>query len=109
MRLTDRRWLHQNYTNRVFAVNAALSDKEGRMVFNIGSGPACSSLLNVSADNKFWCADAKQRIPVLVFTLRDILALIPQRPTITSMHLKVDAEGADFDRIERCRYSNPSF
>ena len=65
------------------------------MLFNVGTGPACSSLLNVSADNKFWCAQAKQQMPVLVFTLQDLLALIPPRPTITSLHLKVDAEGAD--------------
>ena len=103
MRNKDQRWLHQHYTNRVFAVNAAMADQEGQVIFNIGSGPACSSLLNTSAENSFWCAKSLRKIPVLVYTLRDLLALIPQRPTITSMHLKVDAEGADLIVLKGAR------
>lgn len=103
MRNKNPRWLHEHYTNRVFAVNAAMADEEGQLTFNIGSGPACSSLLNTSAENTFWCAKALRKIPVLVYTLRDLLALISKRPTITSMHLKVDAEGADLIVLKGAR------
>jgi len=100
----DQRWLNSDYTKRVFAINAAMAEEEGHTVFNVGAGPACSSLLNTSNSNTFWCAKATEQIPVLMFTLRDLLALIPHRPgKITSMHLKVDAEGADLNVLRGAR------
>ena len=99
----DPRWLNQTYTNRVFCINGAMAEREGQTTFNVGNGPACSSLLETSANNTFFCAKAQRKMPVLVYTLADLLALIPQRPTITSLHLKVDAEGADFIVLKGAR------
>ena len=103
LRNNNKQKLHPHYMNRVFAVNGAMAEQEGQMTFNVGKGAACSSLLNTSSTNTFWCAKSTRKIPVLVYTLADLLALIPQRPTITSMHLKVDAEGADLIVLKGAR------
>lgn len=94
-------------SRQTFAIRAALAQTEGVVDFHVGAGPACSSLLPASANNSFWCAKTIETIPVMVFRLQDVLDLIP--PRIRSIHLKVDAEGADLqviqgagDSIQRC-------
>lgn len=88
-------WLNETFTQRISVMNAAMADREHKTIFNIGSGPACSSLLPEAANNTFWCAKAKQSIAVLVFTLKDLLDLVPISQITDGLHLKVDAEGAD--------------
>jgi hypothetical protein len=56
-------------------------------------GPACSSLLVKTNTTDFWCVNSSKSIRVNKFTLESVLELIPK--TIESIHLKVDAEGAD--------------
>lgn len=78
---------------RVFTLPAALGLHEGTMDFNVSPGPSCGSLLRTAKSNSFWCAETSRRQRVLVYTLKDLLDLIP--PSIQDIHVKVDAEGAD--------------
>lgn len=80
------------HQHRVYSVHAAMSTEESTANFNIGTGPACSSLLKESRGNKFWCANQKGTERVMVFTVEDLVALIPDH---LNVHLKVDTEGAD--------------
>jgi FkbM family methyltransferase len=81
------------FTDRVFTLRAAIGDEEGVVDFNIGMGPACSSLLQKTNTTGFWCVNSSKSIRVNKFELKSVLELIPK--TIESIHLKVDAEGAD--------------
>jgi FkbM family methyltransferase len=85
--------LNAKYTDRVFTIKAALGEEEGVVDFNEGAGPACSSLLEKSNTSNFWCINTRRKIRVNKFTLESFLQLLP--PRIKSIHLKVDAEGAD--------------
>lgn len=93
MRGGNNKWLDQTKSGQAFMVRAAMGETEGVADFNIGAGPACSSILKTSSENKFWCADAKETIKVPIMTLKNFLALIPE--SIEQIHIKVDTEGAD--------------
>jgi FkbM family methyltransferase len=101
------RWLSPLRSNQVFAVRAAVGPEETTSQFNIGSGPACSSMLGTHADNKFWCAQSKGKITVNVVTLESILDLIPDN--IQDLHLKVDTEGYDLQVLRGARDSIKKF
>jgi FkbM family methyltransferase len=107
--LTDLkdRWLSPLRSNQVFAVRAAVGPEETTSQFNIGSGPACSSMLGTHADNKFWCAVSRGKITVNVVTLESILDLIPDN--IQDLHLKVDTEGYDLQVLRGARDSIKRF
>jgi hypothetical protein len=92
---TDGRWLDRNYMDSVFTVRAALAEEEGTTSFNVGIGPACSSLLEFVEFNAtpHWCMVSTGKIGALTLRLENILRLIP--PAIGEVHLKVDAEGMD--------------
>ena len=85
--------------NQAFVLRAAMGKKEGRTSFQVGSAPACSSILQTSAKNKFWCAETTERIETVVFRLEDFLELLPSS-VLGSVNLKVDAEGADLDVLK---------
>lgn len=89
--IKTKRW------NQAFVLRAAMGKQEGRMSFQVGLGPACGSILQTSAKNKFWCAETKERIETIVFRLEDLLDLLPP---VGSINLKVDAEGADLDVLK---------
>jgi len=91
----NRRRLNPLWQDRVFTVRAAMGETEGQTNFKLSAGPACGSILETSPTAKFWCAKTNGLMPVQIYTLKDLLDLIPDRPAITSIHLKVDAEGAD--------------
>lgn len=86
-------WLNPSFLNHAFVVPAALGETEGVTNFHLAPGPACGSILQSSKTTKFFCAKTTSKKQVLLFTLYDLLSLIPT--TITDLHLKVDAEGAD--------------
>ena len=83
-------WLHQNSSNRVFTLPAAVGDEEGSANFNVALGPACGSLLRTSKHNSFWCAETETKQQVIVITLKNLIDLIPSHETIAFIHLKVD-------------------
>ena len=85
--------------NQAFVLRAAMGKKEGRTSFQVGRGDACSSILQTSTKNKFWCARTTERIETLVFRLEDFLELLPSS-VLGSVNLKVDAEGADLDVLK---------
>ena len=85
--------------NQAFVLRAAMGKKEGRTSFQVGRGDACSSILQTSTKNKFWCARTTERIETLVFRLEDFLELLPSS-VLGSINLKVDAEGADLDVLK---------
>ena len=91
----NKRRLNPLWQDRVFTVRAAMGETEGQTNFKLSAGPACGSILETSPTAKFWCAKTNGLMPVQIYTLKDLLDLIPDRPAITSIHLKVDAEGAD--------------
>eukprot|EP00550_Attheya_septentrionalis_P007997 CAMPEP_0198296554 /NCGR_PEP_ID=MMETSP1449-20131203/33042_1 /TAXON_ID=420275 /ORGANISM="Attheya septentrionalis, Strain CCMP2084" /LENGTH=308 /DNA_ID=CAMNT_0043997203 /DNA_START=138 /DNA_END=1064 /DNA_ORIENTATION=+ len=90
---TRSRWLNQTRSRQVFMVRAAMGENEGIGDFNIARGPACSSILKTSSENKFWCANVKETIQIPIMTLKDFLPLIPE--SVEQIHIKVDTEGAD--------------
>lgn len=87
------RWLDSLKTKQVFALRAALGQEQGRIRFNVGTGPACGSLLPTVSKNSFWCFQSSQSVEAVVVRFADLLRLVP--PHIESIHVKIDAEGAD--------------
>jgi hypothetical protein len=79
--------LSPKFTNRVFTIGAAMGEEEGVVDFNIGMGPACSSLLDKTNTTGFWCVGSAGKIRVNKFMLKSVLELIPK--TIEAIHLKV--------------------
>lgn len=90
----ETKYLPPIKSNQVFAVRAAMGEEEGEVAFSIALGPACGSILQTSANNSFWCAQTKDKLKALVFTLKSFIDILPLGQ-IKSLHLKVDAEGAD--------------
>ena len=82
-----------DFGDRIFVLRAALGPQEGTADFNMAKVPSCGSILATSQNNTFWCWGTKGKLRVNVFTLGDLIDLIP--PSIQSIHVKVDAEGAD--------------
>lgn len=93
MRKREKPWLDPTKSHQVFAIRAAMGENEGITSFNVGTGPACSSILQSNSNNTFWCAKSSRSIQALVLQLVHVIALIP--PSVDNIHIKVDAEGAD--------------
>lgn len=104
---SESKWLSPLRSNQVFAVRAAVGPEETTSQFNIGTGPACSSMLDSHDDSKFWCAKSRGKITVNVVTLESILDLIPDN--IQDLHLKVDTEGYDLEVLRGARDSIRKF
>ena len=100
LRQSDGRNLNAKYRDRIFVLPGAMGLEEGWVEFNLSHGPACGSILQTAENNTFWCANTRGKMTVQVFTLKDLLDLIPERETIESMHLKVDTEGADLIALQ---------
>ncbi|CAB9525033.1 expressed unknown protein [Seminavis robusta] len=87
--------------DRVFAIHAAMGPNEGTAEFQKAVAGSCGSLLpntktGVQAQS---CIGTTGTMTVMVFPLKDLLDLIPTT-TIKSIHLKVDAEGADLQVLK---------
>ena len=95
----DRTGLDKSRQDRVFAIHAALGDTEGTAAFNIAAGPACGGLLSTTENDaeRRACAKAAEQKTVMVFTLKDVLNIIPddENDNLISIHIKIDGEGAD--------------
>ena len=64
-------------SRQVFLVRAALGNSEGIVNLNIAAAPACTSILNTSAKNDFWCANSGEAIKGPIITLDGLLGLLP--------------------------------
>jgi FkbM family methyltransferase len=97
-----RQGLEPNRQDRVFALHAAVGEAEGTALFNIAAGPSCGSLLTTTAGGAEAqaCARSTDQKTVMVFTLEDILGMIPDDGSIQSIHIKIDAEGADLSVLK---------
>ena len=88
-------FLDERKSNQVFLLRAAVGENEGIANLNIAAAPACTSILETSAKNSFWCADSKRSIKVPIITLDGLLGLLPDDTSIEQIHVKIDTEGAD--------------
>ena len=88
-------YLDERKANQVFLLRAAVGENEGMANLNIAAASACTSILETSARNKFWCADSKRSIKVPIITLDGLLGLLPDDTSIEQIHVKIDTEGAD--------------
>ena len=89
-------YLDQDKSKQVYLVRAAVGREEGIINLNIAAAPACTSILETSAKNDFWCANhhgAINSVKVPVITLGGLLELLPS--TLEAIHVKIDTEGAD--------------
>lgn len=93
MRNMEQKTMNLTKSRQVFLARAAVGENEGIVDFNLAIGPACSSILNTSAENKFWCANVKEKIKVPIVTLKKLLPFVPE--FIRQIHIKIDTEGAD--------------
>ena len=86
--------------DRVFALHAAVGETEGTAQFHVADGPSCGSLLAATdkGAEAQKCARSSEKRTVMVFTLKDILDMLPDN--LKSIHLKVDAEGADLSVLK---------
>ncbi|KAL3795138.1 hypothetical protein HJC23_007366 [Cyclotella cryptica] len=87
-------------SRQVFLVRAAVGKTEGIANLNIAAAPACTSILNTSAKNDFWCANSGEAIKVPIITLDGLLGLLPDNISIKQIHVKIDTEGADLDVLK---------
>jgi hypothetical protein len=91
---THKHYPDPDFGNRVFVLRGAMAEIERpHATFNMGLDPACGSLLNSSKTNAFWCWETLRELVVSVFRLESLLDMIPNN--VKSIHVKVDAEGAD--------------
>lgn len=99
-------WLYHHHkllppevAQRRHIVPAAVGARNSVGLIHLSKGPACSSLLPTSKENKFWCHDSVAAASVPVVTLESFFRLLP--PGMLDgghgHYLKVDAEGADLD------------
>jgi len=86
-------FLDQDKSNQVFLLRAAVGENEGIANLNVASAPACTSILQTSALNEFWCAQSSRSIKVPIITFDGLLGLLPEG--IKQIHVKIDTEGAD--------------
>jgi FkbM family methyltransferase len=90
-------FLDQDMSKQIYLLRAAVGREEGIANLNVAMAPACTSILNTSAKNDFWCADHHSSIKMVkvpVITLGDLLELLPL-DDLKNVHVKVDTEGAD--------------
>ena len=94
--------VHPKRRDRVFAINAAVGEREGTATFHVAEGPACGSLLSTSKNGaqRQACVKTNELRTVAVFTLKDILDMIPDDGGLKSIHIKIDAEGADLSVLK---------
>jgi hypothetical protein len=59
--------LAPQFTDRVFTLRAAMGVEEGVVDFNIGMGPACSSLPEKKNTSGFWCVKSIGKVRVNKF------------------------------------------
>ncbi|CAB9521421.1 expressed unknown protein [Seminavis robusta] len=85
-------------TKRVFAIQAAIGPTEGQVEFQLSESAYCGTIKQgkVFEDTATGCKKGIGSVRAQVFTLHDVLALIPQNNT-TTIHIKIDAEGVDND------------
>ena len=86
-------FLDQDKSNQVFLLRAAVGENEGIANLNVAAAPACTSILQTSALNEFWCARSSGSIKVPIITFDGLLGLLPEG--IKQIHVKIDTEGAD--------------
>lgn len=86
--------MHAIKSRQVFLSKVAVGESEGLANFNIALGAACSSILETSSENKFWCANVKEKIQVPIVTLANLIPMIPDSSS-KQIHMKIDTEGAD--------------
>lgn len=89
---THKYYPDPEFGDRVFVLRGAMADtEEPHTNFHMGMDPSCGSILKSSKTNSFWCWETVRELVVSVFRLESLLNMIP----INSIHVKVDAEGAD--------------
>lgn len=89
-------FLDQDRSRQVFLLRAAVGKEERIINLNVAAARACTSILNTSAKNDFWCANHHHSIKMLkipLITLHGLLEVLP--PHIPNIHVKIDTEGAD--------------